>query len=179
MTISKEKKSIEAALDIYRAKLDEIPDEFFTVTPPSGGWSYAEVYSHILKATLGSSIVLEKCANNKTPVDSGGPTFLGRLMMLTGQFPPVKIKVPQSVLNKLPVDKISKEDAKNLLIKCRKRIETVAPLIENSLLNSRAQHPRLGMLNAKQWFKFIRIHAFHHLKQLERIKKSFEKIKPF
>jgi hypothetical protein len=172
MTIAKEQNAIIVALDTYRAKLDEIPDELFTVTPPGGGWSYAEVYSHILKATLGSSIALEKCANNKTPVDSGGPTFFGRLMMLTGQFPPIRVKVPKSVSDKLTVDKISKEDAKNLLIKCRKRIETVAPLIENSLLNSRAQHPRLGMFNAKQWFKFIRIHAFHHLKQLQRIKKS-------
>jgi hypothetical protein len=173
MTIPKEKKAIDTALDIYRAKLDEIPDELFTVTPHSGGWSYAEVYAHILKATLGSSIALEKCANNKTPTNSGGLTFFGTLMMFTGRFPPVKVKVPQSVSDKLTADKISKEDAKNLLIKCRKRIDTVAPLIETSLPNSRVLHPRLGMLNAQQWFKFIRIHAFHHIKQLERVKKNF------
>jgi uncharacterized linocin/CFP29 family protein len=29
------------------------------------------------------------------------------------------------------------------------------------------------MLNAKQWFKFIRIHLEHHLKQLRRIKNKF------
>jgi uncharacterized linocin/CFP29 family protein len=27
------------------------------------------------------------------------------------------------------------------------------------------------MLNAQQWFKFIRIHLQHHIKQLDRIKK--------
>ena len=59
MNIPKEQKAIDAALDDYRAKLDAIPEELFTETPPGGGWSYAEVYSHILKATLGSSIVLE------------------------------------------------------------------------------------------------------------------------
>jgi hypothetical protein len=59
MNIAKEHKAINAALDIYRAQLDSIPDQFFTVTPPGGGWSYAEVYSHILKATLGSSISLK------------------------------------------------------------------------------------------------------------------------
>jgi len=173
MTIAKEQKAINIALDKYRAQLDEIPDDRFTVTPPGGGWSFAEVYSHILKATLGSSIALEKCANNKSPADSGGLTLLGKLMMFTGQFPPIRVKVPQSVSNKMPVEKISKEDAKSLLIKCRKKIETITPLIEASLSNSCVLHPRLGMLNAQQWFKFIRIHAFHHLKQLERIKKKF------
>jgi DinB superfamily len=173
MNITKEQKAIAAPLDTYRAKLDEIPDDLFTITPAGGGWSFAEVYSHILKATLGSSIALEKCANNKTPTDSGGLTFFGKLMMFTGQFPPIKVKVPKSVSDKLTVDKISKEDAKSLLVKCRKRIDTVAPLIETSLPNARVLHPRLGMLNAQQWFKFIRIHAFHHLKQLERIKKKF------
>lgn len=31
------------------------------------------------------------------------------------------------------------------------------------------------MLNAPQWFKFIRVHLQHHLKQLERIKNNFAK----
>jgi len=33
----------------------------------------------------------------------------------------------------------------------------------------------LRMLDGKQWFKFIRIHADHHLKQLARITKKFQK----
>ena len=179
MTTTKEQKTINAALDNYLLQLDEIPDELFMVTPPGGGWSYAEVYSHILKSTIGSSIAAEKCANNKAPSNTGGLNFAGRLMMLTGRFPPVKVKVPQAVSDKLTVEKISKEEARNLLLKCRKRIDTVSPLVEASLPNSRSKHPRIGMLNAKQWFKFIRIHCVHHLKQLKRIKKSFTQIKPF
>ena len=54
MNIVKEYKSIEFALNNYQSRLETIPDELFTVTPPGGGWSYAEVYSHILKATLGA-----------------------------------------------------------------------------------------------------------------------------
>jgi hypothetical protein len=174
MNITKELKTIEFALDSYRAQLDTIPDELFTVTPPGGGWSYAEVYSHILKTTLGSSINVERCANGIGEPAKKGLTFLGRLMMLTGRFPPVSIKVPKVVADKMPVEKISKEEARNLIIKCRKRISSVTPLIKRSSPDSRSKHPRLGMLNAHQWFKFIRIHALHHLGQLARIKKNFK-----
>jgi len=72
----------------------------------------------------------------------------------------------------MPAIKISKEDAKNLLIKCRGRIDDTTPLLKDSSPHSRYKHPRLGMLNAKQWFKFIRIHAEHHLRQLKRITKK-------
>jgi hypothetical protein len=174
MNIAKELKTTESALDNYREWLDTIPDELFTVTPPGGGWSYAEVYSHILKATLGSSISVERCANGTVEPTRNGPTFAGRLMMFTGRFPPISVKVPQAVANKMPVEKISKEEAKNLIVKCRKRLDVVAPLIKGASSHSRSKHPRLGMLNAMQWFKFIRIHALHHLNQLARIKKKFQ-----
>jgi hypothetical protein len=173
MNILKERKAIDAALDKYRAELDTIPDDLFTKTPPNGGWSFAEVYSHILKAMLASSISLERCTHGNCEPTQEGLTFWGRLMMFTGRFPPFKVKVPKAVEAKMPAEKMSKEDAKNLIIKCRKRIDDTAPLIKNSLPASRNKHPRLGMLNAKQWFKFIRIHAEHHLKQINRLKNIF------
>jgi len=174
MNIAKERKAIDAALDNYRAQLDTIPEEKFTETPPGGGWSCAEVYSHILQATLGSSIALERCCNNTCVPTKKKLTFLGMLMMTINRFPPVRVKVPEKVNAKMPAPKISKEDAKNLLIKCRKRIDDVTPQIKDALPASRHKHPRLGMLNADQWVKFIRIHLQHHLKQLERIKKKFK-----
>jgi hypothetical protein len=173
MNIAKERRAIDAALDNYRAQLETIPDELFTETPPGGGWSYAEVYSHILQATLGSTIALERCTNNNCPPTTKRLTFLGNLMMFIGRFPPVKVKVPKAVEAKMPANKIGKEDAKNLLIKCRKRIDETTALLKQSSSNARYKHPRLGMLNAKQWFKFIRIHLQHHLMQLERIAKKF------
>jgi hypothetical protein len=172
MNTAKERKAIDTALDNYRERLDDIPDEQFTETPKGGGWSYAEVYSHILQATLGSSIALERCTHDNCKPTTKGLTFLGRFMMFTGGFPPVRVKVPEAIAAKMPANKINKEEAKNLLIKCRKRVEETSPLIKDSSPASRHKHPRLGMLNAKQWFKFIRIHLQHHLKQLDRIKKN-------
>ncbi|HVW94754.1 MAG TPA: DinB family protein [Mucilaginibacter sp.] len=174
MNLNREYKAINAAIDDYRARLEIIPDELFTATPPGGGWSYAEVYSHIIKASLGSSIALERCINGNRPQAKKKLTLPGRYMMLTGKFPPVRIKMSESLEAKMPAEKISKEDAKNALVKCRKRVEYVFPLIKNAPVNSRNEHPRLGMLTAGQWFKFIRIHFYHHLKQLNRIEKKFQ-----
>jgi hypothetical protein len=171
MNLVKERKAIDAALTGYRDRLDMIPDELFRQTPASGGWSAAEVYSHILQATLGASIAAERCSNNNGQPTTKGLTFLGRLMMFTGRFPPVRVKVPQETAARIPAAKISKEEAKNLIIKCRKRLDDTASLIKDSSPASRYKHPRLGMLNAQQWFKFIRIHLQHHLRQLNRIKK--------
>ena len=172
MSIGSDRKGIDEVLDIYRNQLDNIPDDLFDVTPPGGGWSYAEVYSHIMQANLGSTIALEKCTLSSCKPTTLGRTPVGLFVLTFGRFPPVKLKAPEVISSK--VNKISKEDAKNLLVKCRKRINDVTPLIYNSPKNGKIKHPRLGMLNAKQWFKFILIHSKHHLRQLDRIEKKFQ-----
>ncbi|MGN6181693.1 MAG: DinB family protein [Mucilaginibacter sp.] len=174
MNIAKELKAINAALDEYRRQLDTIPDGQFDVTPPLGGWSFAEVYSHIMQATMGGSIMLERCTHKTTKPTQGGVNWLGKYVLFTGIFPPIKTKIPDTVASRIAPQKISKEEAKNLIVKCHQRMEDMAVLIRENTSTRRAQHPRMGMLNANQWFKFIRIHLQHHLKQLERIRKQLD-----
>ncbi|GGH17183.1 DinB family protein [Mucilaginibacter phyllosphaerae] len=175
MNLTKERRAIDTALDTYRRQLDTFTDERFTQTPPMGGWSYTEVYDHILKASLNSAIALECCTNNTCPPTKKGMNFWGHYVMFMGSFPPGKFKVPRSVSEKISPKKSDKEDIKNLIIKTRKKIELVAAMVNDAPKNARWAHPRLGMLNAPQWFKFIRVHLQHHLKQLERIKNNFAK----
>ena len=173
MTIEAQTKAIEAALDIYRRRLDAIPDEQFDVTPNGGGWSYAEVYSHIMQATIGSTLAMDKCSGTTLIPTSKGRSLLGFLVLTFNSFPPVRVKAPKAVTDKIPAKKISKEDARNLIIKCRRRVNDAAPFIRDASINRRVKHPRFGMLNAAQWFRFILIHLNHHLKQLNRIEKKF------
>jgi len=95
-------------------------------------------------------------------------------MLLTGSLPPVKLKVPADIAAKMTVEKISKEDAKNSLVKCRKRVDTIMPFIKDASPHSKSGNPRMGMLNAEQWLRFMRVHLYHHLKQLSRIEKKFQ-----
>lgn len=166
-----EKKQLDAALDEYRRRLDTIPDERFTETPPGGGWSYAEVYNHILQADLGSSIAMQKCMQGNRPQDGRKPNLFGRLVLLSGYMP--RQQSPGDVAAAMPARKISREEARNLLVKCRRRISDLVPLLEDASTECTIAHPRLGYLNAGQWLRFIAIHTRHHLKQLQRIDRAF------
>ena len=173
MNIGETRRKIEEVLSVFRNRLDTIPDDLFTVTPPGGGWSYAEVYSHILQADLGGMMALETCIKNGRPTSAGRST-LGLLVFLFDRLPPWKTKVPEKLEARIPATKISKEEARNMLIKCRQRINELTPLIRDSSKYCRVKHGSLGMLNARQWFKFILMHSEHHLKQLDRVEKKLQ-----
>jgi len=173
MSIADDKRIIENALQVYRQKLDEIPDEVFNTTPPGGGWSYAEVYSHIMQATLGSFTAVQRCSNGTGKTHTKSLNWLGRLILYTGFFPGMKFKAPESIAS-MTVN-INKEEARNLIIKVRKRLDEIVPDIDGSPKFCKIKHPRFGMLNGKQWFRFIGIHLEHHLRQLKRIDKKFRK----
>jgi hypothetical protein len=174
MKIAAERKKTEAVLDTYRAWIDKVGDERFTETPPGGGWSYAEVYSHIMQATLASTIALERCTQSNCKPTTDKANWLGKLVLFFGMFPPgARLKEPNKMTEKMPALKISKEEARNMIIKCRQRLDDMIPLMRGAENNGRIKHPRLGMLNAGQWLKFIRIHLQHHLKQLQRIENKF------
>jgi hypothetical protein len=171
MNISATRYAIDEVLDTYRNLLDTIPDEDFDVTPMDGSWSYAEVYSHILQATIGSTIAAERCANGTCERTKDGLTLVGRLTLLFGYLP--KVQTPPAESAKISVKKITKEEARNLLVKCRNRIDTITPRLKDASPYVRYKHSRLGMMNAQQWFKFTLIHLKHHLKQIERLKNKF------
>ncbi|MFD2874557.1 DinB family protein [Mucilaginibacter ximonensis] len=173
MKIAEERRAIDQTLDTYRDLLDRLTDEQFAQTPEAGGWSIAEVYAHVLQSTLGASIAVERCVNGTCDTTRKGLNWMGRFVLFFRMFP-VKVKTPASVASKMNVSKISKEEARNLIIKCRHRIEVIAPRLADETGIHKINHAILGMLNGKQWFKFALIHLKHHLKQIERIKNKFE-----
>jgi hypothetical protein len=148
--------------------MEIIPDELFKVTRWGGGWSYAEFYSHILQETLFFITKLEQCTQSACKPTTKRPDFLNWLLLSLGASDLVKTREPEMVNNK-----ITKEEVYNLITKCRQRIEAVAPLVYDATPNCRMEHPKLGMLNAKQWFKLISIQLQHYLKELQRMENKF------
>lgn len=170
MNSSKICRSIGKIVASYRKKLAQYPDDIFMVTPPIGGWSYSEVYSHIFDASLLSMMALQKSAqgggeNHATP-------FAVKLILLVGFFPPAKrYKVPTRLAER--VKKIGKMAAQQFITDFELQLAKNYPSLEKADKNSKVKHPRMGYLNSKQWLRFIEIHLNHHLKQLNRIEKSF------
>lgn len=154
------------AVKRYEDFLQDLTEEEFQRTPEEGVWSYAELYSHIFQANLGSLIAIERCLHGSKQV-TGSPTFFGRLILFFGIFPPVKLKSPARMIG----TKITLEEAGNYIARFKSKLADVVPLVRKADLKRTAQHPRLGMLNAPQWLRFVYIHSRHHLKQLARIRK--------
>lgn len=173
MNVTSDRKKILAALNFYEEFLKNISEERFLETPPNGGWSFSEVYSHITEANHLSIIAIEKCLNKTSDIKTRKPHWKVRLILFLGKFPPGKIKAPPQV--EAAVKKISKEEASNLLIRMRKKLDTILPDFKKFDACYKFKHPRLGYLDAKSWVRFMLIHTQHHQNQIKRIGKSFSR----
>ncbi|WP_407428403.1 DinB family protein [Arcticibacter sp.] len=170
MSLQASASSIKDALASYLAWLKEIDEEDFVKPPPLGGWSYSEVFCHVIQVNVRSMLAVERCIYARSGHRSSGPNLMARLILYMGKFPPVKIKAHPKVSSIVKI--VSKEEAKNdMLVFCNK-IQDLLPKLTKVPLHQRTRHARLGMLNCEEWLKFIDIHTRHHLKQLERIRKS-------
>jgi len=170
MSIAADKKELEQALRFYEEFLKKVSEEVFTSTPPGGGWSYAEVYSHITNVNYISAIAAEKCLNKVAEIKSGKPDWRVRLILFFAKFPPGKIKAPAIV--EATVKSISKEEAANFLIKINRKLDALYPQVKNFDSNYKVKHPRLGYLNAKHWLRFMVVHTKHHQNQIIRIERN-------
>ena len=170
MSVISNKKELEKTLRFYEQFLSKIGEEVFSITPPSGGWSYAEVCSHIINVNYISMIAAEKCLNKVAEIKTRKPDWRVRLVLFLGKFPPGKIKAPAAVAES--VKKITREEASNLLIKIHKKLDTLNPQYKNFDSHYKVKHPRLGYLNAKHWLRFMVVHTKHHQNQMIRIKRE-------
>lgn len=169
MSIHGNKTSLLKSIEFYEGLLNKMTDEEFLLSPAEGVWSCAEVYSHIMQANLYSLTAIEKCTAGTGKITLKRIHWIAGLILFFGRFPPGKFKVPKSMAGM--VAKMSREDARNLTLKFKHRLLETVPKIKKAAPAQKVSHPRLGMLNAPQWLRFIEVHTRHHIRQLDRIRK--------
>lgn len=160
--------SVQKGLSVYKNLLKEVSDEDFQKVPIYGGWSYAQLYSHIIDVNKLSLISIEKCINGTAKLDSRRLHWKVWLIMLAGRFPPGRLIAPERIASM--VNHISREEAKNQMIRFSERFDEICRKIQNASPDRKISHPRLGPLNARHWLRFIDIHTRHHIHQLYRIR---------
>ncbi|MES2445719.1 MAG: hypothetical protein V4546_00980 [Bacteroidota bacterium] len=171
MNTSKVYQSIIKIVNAYQAKLRTKGEEDFVLTPPIGGWSYSEVYSHIFDSSLLSLMALNNCIKDEGEVKS--THFITKMILFFGTLPPgKKYKVPKRLAER--VKKINLMAAQQFITDFELQLLKLQPLVHQANQKIKVKHPRLGYLNAKQWLRFIEIHLNHHLKQLTQIENSFK-----
>ncbi|MGV8877644.1 MAG: DinB family protein [Sphingobacteriaceae bacterium] len=168
MSVASDKRAIEKLFLTYRDRLDTFSDDEY-IAAPTYGWCYAEVYSHVLQVIRISFVSIEECIQGNAKKRDKPLHWLVWLILLSGRFPPRKYIAPPNVADL--VKPISREEARNGLIKVRKKLDELFPKITKATSNHKIKHPKLGLLNARQWLRFMCIHTAHHLRQLDRVKK--------
>ncbi|RZK80346.1 MAG: DinB family protein [Pedobacter sp.] len=170
MSLKGNYQRIKKIIEKYLTKLESISDEQWQATPPIGGWSYCEVYFHIFDSSiLTNQTMLDSATGNgeKKPTH-----FIVKLILFMGVLPPgKKFKAPKRLAERLK--KVSKAEARQLIENFLKQLEAGFPQLIHADPTIKTPHPRMGYFNAFQWLRFMGIHLNHHLKQLDRIEKSF------
>ena len=170
MSIEANYKSLLRAVSRYENLLSKVSEEDFIQSPDDGGWSYSETYSHIFQSNLFSLLAIEKCIAGIGSPNRKRIHWLAWLILFFGGFPPVKLKAPEKIA--AMTTKISREDALILINKFKTRLGEIKAKISNANSYQKTKHPRLGLLNGKEWLRFIEVHTVHHTRQLKRISRK-------
>jgi hypothetical protein len=59
-----------------------------------------------------------------------------------------------------------------LINKFKTRLGEIKANVSNANSYQKTKHPRLGLLNATEWLRFIEVHTVHHTRQLKRIRRK-------
>lgn len=169
MSIANNYVSLKKAMKQYQDRLADYTDEAFAESPPLGGWSRAEVYAHITSANLLSLRAAIKAAKGNGDEIAVRVDWRVAVILFLGRLPKGR-KLPKSLAD--TIIKISKTEAAERIQAVLTALDELYVLLPEASSTQKTKHPRLGYLNAPQWLRFIEIHSYHHLKQLDRINQA-------
>jgi hypothetical protein len=175
MTPTEALKSMDETTNHYLKELNNYSLEELNRKPSENEWSLGQMYVHLINSTLYMQLGnIEKCRIQT--IDSalavGEKTEAGEAILAQGSFPPTRIHVPPSP-QYTPKQPETKEQLVDGLNNVMKRMKEVEPSLDDISPSHKVDHPRLGALNAKEWFTLIEMHFRHHLHQMERLKQAF------
>ncbi|WP_434749884.1 DinB family protein [Paenibacillus amylolyticus] len=167
-------QSFETSVERYVAELNLMNMDELIQKENEEEWSIGQMYMHLIQSALFMQLrnIEHALARNEHTVDvDAEKTELGNQVFEAEQFPPVRVKVPASP-QYTPVQPESKEQLAQGLQQVLDRMRSTATVLvlEEVVTGSKVPHPRLGALNAQEWFHLIDMHYKHHFLQLDRLK---------
>jgi hypothetical protein len=157
--------------------------------PAEDEWSLGQMYMHLIRSAQfmqlrNVALCLEPGGSSE--VSREEKTKLGEDLFKMGSFPPDRIRVPPSP-QYTPPQPESKEQLVDGLRDTLRRMVEIEPKIASEfdpvtqarsepskeIVRNTVLHPRLGGLNALEWFQLIEMHYRHHLLQKQRLDKAW------
>jgi hypothetical protein len=160
------------------AQLDELlrlasQSDFAAVRAPEvSGWSVGEQLEHLLLADRTILDGFDRLLDGTLTSAGGGPTAIGRFILVSGYIPRGRGKAPKAVI---PGTLSPGEIASGFEV-VKRRFEELAPRLgEMEAGGATFRHPLLGELNPGQWLKFVKVHHHHHQKLIRDIRRQAER----
>lgn len=161
-------KSFEGFADAYLTALEGYTTEQFTKKPATDEWSLGQMYNHLINSGLFMQIKsIEQCASEQAVIGEG-KSDAGEQILAAGEFPSIAIKVPDSP-QYTPANPASMAEVKERLLHLLEKMREIEPAVASIPADRTAPHPRLGHLNAMEWFQLVPMHFAHHLRQKARL----------
>jgi len=156
----------------YLNQLNNLTMEQITYKLSETDWSLGQMYMHLIQSALHMQLRnIEACRTlqvNESKSDMGIKTAQGEAIFAQGSFPPIQIAVPASP-EYTPKQPLNKEQLTEGIQLVMKRMKEIEQTLQDIPAENRVAHPRLGSLNALEWFALVEMHYRHHLLQNERL----------
>lgn len=137
--------------------------------PTVSKWSIGEHLEHCALALERTGQGFEIALMNGPSKVEGGPSLIGKIILLAGIIPRGKGKAPEAVKPK----QLDGEAIRLALEKEQQRLAELKakiPTLETS--GWRLPHPIFGPLSPLQWLRFSEIHIRHHQKVIKDIQRA-------
>lgn len=183
-------RKFEETVSGYIQELDGLSLEQLLWKPSEEEWSLGQMYMHLIRSAQfmqlrNVALCLEP--GGSPEVSREGKTQLGEELFKMGSFPPDRVRVPASP-QYTPPQPESKEQLVDGLGDTVRQMVEIEPKIasefgrvtqlrlepDKEIVRNTVLHPRLGGLNALEWFRLIEMHYRHHLLQKMRLEQAWK-----
>ena len=157
---------IEAEKDALLAELDHCSPTRSEAVPYTGGWTVAQVITHLAVIEEGAVAYLNKKLEFKKHRPLPITTALRFVLLQAGIQLPVKYKAP-AVVADIPATSYAVARARWCAAR-EELIRAYTSLPDGFLTHDLFKHPFMGRFNVVQAVRFIRRHARRHCGQVDR-----------
>ncbi len=150
-------------IEAYKSDLQNYSMEQLQYIIDEGIWSICQMYDHLIVVAHEYLDNVELCA--KAEVEQAlGKTEFGERLYQNGDFPPIKIKLPDE-MNAPPNNQENIENLTTRLDHVKHRLQEWKWRVGEINANFKVKHGGFGWLNAQEWYDLVGMHFRHHLNQ--------------
>jgi len=173
MDIEKLQKQTDEIIDYWIAEVKQYNYSQLIAKPAEGSWSIGQVGIHLWMSAKGFFFKnAERCLTGEKAEKGHSKNLTGHLVFTFRTFPPVSVKMPDSVAVE-PRQPDSVEHMVGKLEEVKTLARQYIACIPQSNPDLKTKHPFLGWLNTAEWVQLCNIHFRHHIKQKKRIEAHF------